>query len=158
MKRQLVSMHSCHPGVDTLAWRQWRIFSACLAGPWPQHAAAAGEWRSGGPFDDDGNPVRMNAIAASPQYAQDGTIFAAGSGRRFGSLYRTTDRGYSWIEVLYPEPPDPYSGGWFGQVAVAASASGPATTVFASYNGNLSPDARGRSRAAGALRPSLSLD
>lgn len=117
----------------------------------PTAPQPAGTWRSAGPLDGDGNPVHTNAIAASPLYAQDGALFAAGGGSsgRYGALYRSTDRGYSWTEVLYPTPPDPFSGGWFGQVAVAVGASGQADVVFASYNGNLSPTAQ----AAAPLAP-----
>jgi hypothetical protein len=76
---------------------------------------------------------------AGGQYS---TLFAAGSGRGCGSIYRSTERGYSWTEIFHPAPPDLFSGGWFGQVAVAISASGQADVVFASYNGNLSPKAQ----------------
>lgn len=111
----------------------------------PAAPQPAGTWRSAGPLDGDGNPVRTNAIAASPLYAQDGVLFAAGSGGsgRYGALYRSTDRGYSWTEIFYPTPPSPFSGGWFAQVAVAVSAAGQADAVFARYNGNLSPTAKG---------------
>ncbi len=107
--------------------------------------AAGGAWRSGGPLNEAGQPIVVTAVAASPTYASDATLFAAGNGpgngRSYGSLYRSTDGGGHWAEIFYPTPPGPYSGGWFRQVAVASTLSGPATTVFASYNGNLSPSA-----------------
>lgn len=101
--------------------------------------AAGGSWRSGGPLNEAGQPVLTTAVAASPTYESDAMLFAAGSGRTYGSVYRSTDGGQHWAEVFYPAPPNPYSGGWFRQVAVAPAHSGPASTVFASYNGNLSP-------------------
>ncbi len=143
MKRQLVLCVFISAALALLPVGQGG--SAALASPTcdPTASLQAGEWRNGGPFDGDGNPVRINAIAASPFYAEDGTLFAAGNEQqRSGSLYRTMDRGQSWTEVLYPVPPNPYSGGWFEQVAVAVSDSAPANTVFASYNGRLSPSAQ----------------
>jgi photosystem II stability/assembly factor-like uncharacterized protein len=101
--------------------------------------ATAAAWRSGGPLNEAGQPIPITAVAASPNYASDSTLFAAGSGRGYGSLYRSTDGGGHWAEIFYPIPPDPYSGGWFRQVAAAQAPSGPAATLFASYNGNLSP-------------------
>lgn len=110
---------------------------------------AVGSWRSGGPYDIQGAPAHVSAVAASPFYAQDGTLFAAGTARSpYGSIFRSTDRGQTWTEVFYPEPPGPYSGGWFGQV-VAAPAGATTMTLFASYNGNLSPsDLAGQAPAA----------
>lgn len=101
----------------------------------------AGVWRSGGPMDSAGQPVHVTAVAASSTYESDASLFAAGSGRDYGSIYRSTDSGQHWAEVFYPLPPDPYSGGWFRQVAVAATVASPASTVYASYNGSLSPQA-----------------
>ncbi len=107
--------------------------------------AAGGSWRSGGPLNASGQPIMTTAVAASPAYESDATLFAAGSGRTYGSVYRSTDGGQSWAEVLYPTPPDPYSGGWFRQVQVAAADPGPTRIVFASYNGNLSPSGQSAS-------------
>ncbi len=115
------------------------VGSAATPGREGMGPAAGGVWRSGGPLNEGGQPITMTAVAASPNYANDATLFAAGNGRGYGSLYRSTDGGGGWAEIFYPTPPGPFSGGWFRQVAAAQAPSGPATTVFASYNGNLSP-------------------
>ncbi len=111
----------------------------------PAAALLGGTWRSAGPLDGLGHPVHVAAVAASPLYDEDATLFAAGNATTgsdtYGSIYRSTDEGQTWQEVFHPAPPNPYSGGWFRQVAVAAAAASPATVVFANYNGNLSPTA-----------------
>ena len=61
--------------------------------------AAQPAWRSGGPFDAYQQPIAMGDVAASPAYATDGTLFAAGQ----SGVYRTTDRGTSW-QVALPLP------------------------------------------------------
>lgn len=53
-------------------------------------------WRSGGPFDNNEQPLAMDDVAASPTYASDGILFAVGQ----GGVYRTTDRGAHWQHVL----------------------------------------------------------
>ncbi len=115
--------------------------------------ALGGTWRSAGPLDSLGNPVHVAGVATSPLFAQDGTLFAAGNALTgsdtYGSVYRSTDQGQSWLEIFHPTPPDPFSGGWFHQVAVAEAATSPAIVVFASYNGNLSPTAMAGSSATG---------
>ena len=62
-------------------------------------AASQPAWRSGGPFDANQQPIAIGDVAASPAYASDGTLFAAGQ----SGVYQTTDRGDTW-RVALPLP------------------------------------------------------
>jgi len=95
--------------VDDLLWYRlvpgnvWTLFAAGDDGLWSLRWAEAGpwfgDWRSGGPRGGE-----ALAIALSPEYADDGLVFAGGghwlSGRgdRFGKgLFRSTDGGQTWV-------------------------------------------------------------
>ena len=56
-------------------------------------------WRSGGPYAANQQPIAIGDVAASPAYASDGTLFAAGQ----SGVYQTTDRGTTW-RVALPLP------------------------------------------------------
>jgi hypothetical protein len=56
----------------------------------------AGLWRGNGPFGEDQRLLPVADVAASPDYAADGTLFAATT----EGIYRSTDRGGSWQRVL----------------------------------------------------------
>ena len=95
--------------------------------PAPARAAAApssaGAWRSGGPYDAAMQPLPILSVAASPDYNNDATLFAAGS---FG-LYRTTNRGQHW-QWLFPDPSAELGYDcWRVQVSPAYAADG---TIF----------------------------
>ncbi|MCX7668456.1 MAG: hypothetical protein N2439_00090, partial [Anaerolineae bacterium] len=89
------------------------------------HALMAGSYRGVlGTLDDNLEPWRWlsgvrrldtKAVAASPTYATDGTLFAATE----QGLFRSTDRGASWqlVEVGFQPEDDAY----FGQVRVSAT-------------------------------------
>ncbi|MCS7040620.1 MAG: hypothetical protein NZP34_13520, partial [Caldilineales bacterium] len=88
------------------------------------------------------------------RYEHDGILFAAGvvTNETEGRLYRSTDRGHTWQEVLHPDLPGPFDVGGFEQIAVApAGADGLALTVFAAYNGRFSPTAQAVSAPFGQL-------
>ena len=100
---------------------------------WPLTDAPAGftppvqpAWRSGGPFDANQQPIAISDVAASPAYAADGTLFAAGQ----SGVYRTTDRGTSW-QVALPLP----ASGDHAQATHVRLSPGYATdgTVFATF-------------------------
>jgi photosystem II stability/assembly factor-like uncharacterized protein len=65
------------------------------ADPKPE-LSGAGLWRGNGPFGEDQRLLPVADVAASPNYAADGTLFAATT----EGIYRSTDRGGSWQRVL----------------------------------------------------------
>ncbi|MFZ2519956.1 MAG: hypothetical protein WA089_14760, partial [Anaerolineae bacterium] len=83
-------------------------------------------WRSGGPYDASQQPIAIGDVAASPAYASDGTLFAAGQ----SGVYQTTDRGTSW-QVALPLP----ARGDHAQATHVRISPGYATdgTVFATF-------------------------
>ncbi|MEZ4633745.1 MAG: hypothetical protein R2856_01995 [Caldilineaceae bacterium] len=55
-------------------------------------------WRSGGPFDASKMSISVADVAVSPNYAVDGTLFAATD----QGVYRSTTQGHDWQPVLTP--------------------------------------------------------
>ena len=81
------------------------MLAVALPSPLPSPVAAlapattqSAGWRSGGPFDATMTPIPVANVAASPNYAADGILFAATD----QGVYRSTTRGRSWQPVLTP--------------------------------------------------------
>ncbi|MEM4217793.1 MAG: hypothetical protein QXZ09_07190, partial [Candidatus Methanomethylicaceae archaeon] len=108
MKRHLPLLALACLTVIIVGWGT-RAGLTTQAAPMTDVSPLGGEWRTGGPFDAAGRPVAMNAVAASPHYEHDGILFAAGvvTNETGGRLYRSTNRGHTWQEVLHPELPGP---------------------------------------------------
>ncbi|NUQ38316.1 MAG: hypothetical protein HUU23_11075, partial [Caldilineales bacterium] len=62
--------------------------------------SAASGWRSGGPVDAYNIPLSLHDLAASPNYAQDHTLFAVME----EGIFRSQDAGASWQHVLASLP------------------------------------------------------
>src|SRR5579884_1209122 len=110
------------------------------AGPPPASAAVAGQWSSGGPYADD-----ATAVAASPAFDADGTVFMGVSYETkagqpdvqgVAAILRSTDRGLTWTTAYSRSSTPGTTREWLTQIVVSP-AFGTDRTVFATWSEGL---------------------